>query len=299
MAGPRRIFLCVLCVSAALAGCVAERSPDEHRDGGVEKAEDRKRSLPSEGKPESDISRLIQQLGSDDWQTRPKAQEELIEMGKKLVQEYRQAKLQVASYKLQVDDPKTCNLKLITCNIKSFADALREASKSNDPEIKMRANLIRQHLYSLTQPKIAFVSDRDGNSEIYVMDAAGQNQTRLTENKADDESPAWSPDGKRIAFSSDRDGNWEIYVMDADGKNQTRLTENQAFDQWPVWGPDGTKITFASSRDGRGNIYVLDADGGNQTKTRLTENQATDNSPDWSPSFLSELSALFADEEKK
>jgi len=69
------------------------------------------------------------------------------------------------------------------------------------------------------QAQIAFDSDRDGNWEIYVMDADGKNQRRLTNNPADDWGAAWSPDGQRIAFASRRDGNIEIYVMDADGKS--------------------------------------------------------------------------------
>ena len=89
------------------------------------------------------------------------------------------------------------------------------------------------------QAQIVFASNRDGHPhhipgwftfEIYVMDADGGNQRRLTNNPASDLSPSWSPDGKRIAFISDRDGHahrripgWhtsEIYVMDADGSNQ-------------------------------------------------------------------------------
>ena len=56
--------------------------------------------------------------------------------------------------------------------------------------------------------KIAFVSDRDGNDEIYVMTATGSGVTRLTNNAAVDISPRWSPDGKKIVFASDRDGNY-------------------------------------------------------------------------------------------
>ncbi len=71
--------------------------------------------------------------------------------------------------------------------------------------------------------KIAFTSDRDGNFEIYVMNADGRNPTRLTSDPATDNFPAWSPDGTKIAFDSRRDGNFEIYVMNADGTNPTRL----------------------------------------------------------------------------
>ena len=58
--------------------------------------------------------------------------------------------------------------------------------------------------------KIAFVSNRDGNDEIYVMDADGSNQTNLTNNPAEEAYPAWSPDGRKIGFLSYRDGNEEI-----------------------------------------------------------------------------------------
>lgn len=130
--------------------------------------------------------------------------------------------------------------------------------------------------------KIAFVSTRDGNDEIYVMNPDGSVQTRLTNNPATDKDPTWSPDGAKIAFRSNRDGNDEIYTMDADGGNQTRLTNDPATDGQPAWSPDGTKIAFLSSRDGNGEIYVMSADGGNQT--RVTSNPATDQTPSWLPS---------------
>src|SRR4029078_7424189 len=74
--------------------------------------------------------------------------------------------------------------------------------------------------------KIAFVSGRDGNSEIYTMNPDGSAQTNISNNAAFDPDPAWSADGSQIAFSSSRDGNREIYKMNADGSGQTRLTNN-------------------------------------------------------------------------
>ena len=84
------------------------------------------------------------------------------------------------------------------------------------------------------QAQIAFVSDRDGNREIYVMDADGGNLRRLTDNPVDDWYPSWSPDGKRIAFVSERDGNLQIYVMDTDGGNPRNLSNNRQNNRQPL-----------------------------------------------------------------
>jgi Tol biopolymer transport system component len=129
--------------------------------------------------------------------------------------------------------------------------------------------------------RIVFASSRTGRGDIYVMDADGANQTRLTTDPAFDGAPAWSPDGTKIAFASNRTGNGDIYVMNADGSNQVRLTTHASVESVPAWSPDGTKIAFASGRTGNGDIYVMDASGANQI--RLTTDAAIDGEPAWSP----------------
>ena len=134
------------------------------------------------------------------------------------------------------------------------------------------------------QAQIAFVSERDGNFEIYVMNTDGKNQRRLTNNPLEDRDPSWSPDGKQIAFSSRRDGNFEIYVMDANGGNQRNLTNHPNGDLAPAWSPDGKRIAFVTTReedDWNDEIYVMDADGGNQRN--LTNDPHLYMAPAWSP----------------
>ena len=133
--------------------------------------------------------------------------------------------------------------------------------------------------YAFRRTKIAFSSARDGNLEIYVMDGDGSNQRRVTVNPARDESPVWSPDGKKIAFVSNRNNvnkdHMQIWVIDADGKNPMRLTDGLV-DWGPDWSPDGTKIVYDALPAG---ITVIDADGKNK---RRLENQGGAH-PSWSP----------------
>ncbi|HXF98945.1 MAG TPA: hypothetical protein VNJ46_10075 [Gaiellaceae bacterium] len=130
--------------------------------------------------------------------------------------------------------------------------------------------------------KIAFTSNRDGNLEVYVMNADGSGQANLSDNAAADLQPAWSPDGSKIAFTSDRDGNLEVYVMNAaDGSGQANLSQNDAtlnFD--PAWSPDGSKIAFTRSFNASAQqVYVMNADGSGQTN--LSNEGAFDEDPAW------------------
>ena len=141
-----------------------------------------------------------------------------------------------------------------------------------------------QPTFSPNGTKIAFVSFRNGNSNIYKMNVDGSSQKRLTKNPAEDLNPTFSPSGRKIAFTSERDGNQNIYNMNAkDGTKQKRLTESAAIDTLPAYSPDGTKIAFQSSRVGRSEIFVMKSDGSNETP--ITHNPSPsltqDRDPDW------------------
>jgi Tol biopolymer transport system component len=140
---------------------------------------------------------------------------------------------------------------------------------------------ITQSYQTLNNTRIAFTSDRDGNNEIYVMNADGTAQTNITNNIAYDYLPSFSGDGTKIAFTSRRDGNDEIYTMNTDGSNQINRTNNASGDDYPTFSPDGTKIAFSSYRDSfNPEIYVMNADGTNVI--RLTNNPASDLFPSFS-----------------
>lgn len=122
---------------------------------------------------------------------------------------------------------------------------------------------------------IAFVSDRDGDPEIFTVRPDGSGITQLTSNLFWDTDPVWSPDATKLAFSSNRDGDDDIFVMNRDGSGVINITNaGSGRDVQPDWSPDGTKIVFV--RDG--DLYRVAATGG-ATATRLVRGR----SPSWSP----------------
>ena len=133
------------------------------------------------------------------------------------------------------------------------------------------------------ESRIVFSSNRDGDWDIYSMDANGDNLVQLTDHPASDEYPACSPDGRRIAFISERDVTTDLYVMNSDGNNVIRLTSDNSHDSRGSWSPDGMKIAFSSARWAVRNseIYVMDADGENEIN--LTKHKMWDVRPSWSP----------------
>jgi Tol biopolymer transport system component len=85
--------------------------------------------------------------------------------------------------------------------------------------------------------QIAFVSNRTGNDEIFLMDEQGNNVRQLTFTVSSDWHPTWSEDGREILFQSYRDGNAEVYVMNADGAHLRRVTHTRTSEWYPIWWP--------------------------------------------------------------
>ncbi len=138
-------------------------------------------------------------------------------------------------------------------------------------------------------PKIVFESWRDGNGEIYIMNADGSNQKNLTRSNARDGSPAWSPTGRHIAFHSDRDGIRDIYIMDPDGKNVRKVLKNLTYREYPTWSPDGKMLAYTRSEDW--SICIADIE--KRTEESVVPTNIVGGFSDWSPNG-SEIVFIFS-----
>jgi Tol biopolymer transport system component/uncharacterized protein YraI len=110
---------------------------------------------------------------------------------------------------------------------------------------------------------ILFVSNLTGAHEVWRLNSDGSGPLQLTNDKRENGSPAWSPDGKSFAYYSKRaDNSYQIMVMNSDGTGARQLT-NTANNWSPTWSPDGNWIAFSSTRGGRLDVYIMDKNGGN------------------------------------
>ena len=191
-------------------------------------------------------------------------------------------------------DLEVCSLNLETGEVVNLSAELvavpfADGSRPDTTELFSLAHHIARHgedpTLSPDRTRVAFVSYRDGNYEIYVMGADGSAPTNITQHDAWDSSPAWSPDGRRIAFVSDRNGdryNGDIFLMNADGTGVEQLTfEPGNGAGGPVWSPDGSSIAFVSGRDGPLAIFAIELASGDIR--RISNNDLSVWSPSWSP----------------
>lgn len=136
--------------------------------------------------------------------------------------------------------------------------------------------------------EIAFVSNRDGDREIDVLEFATGRVTRLTNHEARDGSPAWSPDGSPIAFYGNVGPGFvgaDIFTIAPDGTGLVNLTNDDEPDwqpDWqPDWSPDGSKIAFSRGPSDPLDLWIMDADGSN--RRQIVEMPDRDEQPRWRP----------------
>jgi len=138
--------------------------------------------------------------------------------------------------------------------------------------------------------QLLFQSNRDGNFEVYRVNADGSSVQNLTQHPANDGDAAWSPDGSTVVFISDREGTNGMYKMAPDGSDVVPLLSSDWKCALPRWSPDGSMIAFASERDGTWDVYVMNADG---TDIRQVTKRPGDNAmPDSDLLFTGEMGDL-------
>jgi Tol biopolymer transport system component len=141
-------------------------------------------------------------------------------------------------------------------------------------------------LWPSSNGTIAFRSDRDGDPELFTVDATGTTTAKLTDNAAvADLQPAWSPDGRLLAFvrRSGGGGNPDLFVMTAAGRGRVRITATPGPEREPSWSPDGTRIAFVARAAGAFRIFVAKPDGTGKVRLTTQSEGSADRSPAWSP----------------
>ena len=133
--------------------------------------------------------------------------------------------------------------------------------------------------------QITFASDRGGSQQIYVMNADGSNQRRITFGEGTYGTPVWSPRGDLIAFTRQHAGTFYIGIMRPDGSGERMLADGYRV-EGPTWAPNGRVLAFfrRTRADSQGRyaskLYTIDLTGYNEREV-VTPQDASD--PAWSP----------------
>ena len=159
------------------------------------------------------------------------------------------------------------------------------AADGSDRQTILDDNSVYRELdWSPDGTKLAYASTKiDGDYEIFALELAGGQETRLTTLEGFDGNVAWSPDGQTIGFSTNADGLEPIALMNADGSNQRPVIEGSfSITGGCTFSPDGTRIAYVSSESGDPNLYTIALDGSD--KQQVTEGQDLPQfDPQWSP----------------
>lgn len=141
--------------------------------------------------------------------------------------------------------------------------------------------------WSPDNTKLAFISMKEGNDDIYIFDINMKSMTQLTDNEACERRSAWNPIEEEIAFLSNNTGNWDLFTIDKTGKHIQNLTNSKYDEIQFSWSPDGEKIAYVSFEplnhdDFRQEIHMISKDGSQHIQFTDTKNEH-ESFPQWSP----------------
>ena len=155
-----------------------------------------------------------------------------------------------------------------------------DADGSNVTRLTEHPERDQRGAFSPDGKTVAFVSQRDGDVAIWLIDADGSNPRKLVQGR----EPSFSPDGRRIVFTSSAfHDNDEIYLIDLDGSNMVRLTDNRRkFDWFASWSPTGDRLAFNSEAFGGQELMLIRPNGEALTRISIAE-KTYEQEPVWSP----------------
>lgn len=128
--------------------------------------------------------------------------------------------------------------------------------------------------------KLVFISNRDGNEEVYIMDYDGKRIRRITYNDYIDGFPSWDINNESILYTSYKNNNPDLCLFSI-YSGRSRILSSRGTNYSADWSPDGDRVVYTSTKAGNAEIYLLNMKTGKEK--RLTFNRIIDTSPCWSP----------------
>lgn len=148
-----------------------------------------------------------------------------------------------------------------------------ENGQKDFESVYVKETTLQQPRWSPDGSQIAFISNQEGNDDLYVIDADGDNLRRLTSDISHDGYPSWCPLGCHIAFHSDRSGGYQIWSIAVRSLSVRQITKGPNQARRPSWGSNH-RIAFETNLDGNTEVYTMNEAG--TDLRRVTNNSTTD-----------------------
>lgn len=167
-------------------------------------------------------------------------------------------------------------------NIKNLDLFVLDITTGDQKVISRKPGLNSGASWSPNGKEIALTMSYEGDPDIYLMNANGENVRKATAHPALDVEPTWSPDGQKIIFSSGRAPLAHLYIMKKNGESVDRLTFAGRFNSSPAWSPKGEKIVFAGDLGGYFDLFLINSNGTGLQRLTKSQNRENNERPSWS-----------------